>query len=200
MALVRAINCISYKRLMMVSSLRNRCILPSFQQNTWYSTEKSVTENFPKLGNQNERNTIDPVPIALAVISCLITLCFGVYEVFTDKSDMNTIFNTIDYCNKNPKVIRALGRPIVLKSSTLKILFNPQAHLKKYATFEVNGVQHVRNEFDVMSPIGSATVKLEMQEDESGNYVYKFLHVYVHGTNEIIILEEQSDDDGMLIT
>lgn len=28
----------------------------------------------------------------------------------------------------------------------------------------MNGVQHVRKEFDIMGPTGSATVKLEMQE------------------------------------
>ena len=44
-------------RCILVSSLRNRCIFPSFQQNAWYSTEKSVAESIPRLGNQNKRNT-----------------------------------------------------------------------------------------------------------------------------------------------
>ncbi|KAF3427079.1 hypothetical protein E2986_05376 [Frieseomelitta varia] len=164
MALVRVINCILYKRLMMVSSLRNRCILPSFRQNALYSTEKSVAGNFSKLGNQNKRNT--------------------------------------NYCNNNPKVIRVLGKPVVLRSSTFEMLSDLQGHFKKYETFEVNGVQHVRKEFDIMGPIGSATVKLEMQEDESGNFVYKYLYVYVHRANQVIVLEDvknQNDDNEIVL-
>lgn len=42
---------------MMVSSLKNRCILPNFQQNAMYSIEKLVTRNFPKFENQNKCNT-----------------------------------------------------------------------------------------------------------------------------------------------
>ncbi|XP_043510751.1 uncharacterized protein LOC122529052 isoform X3 [Frieseomelitta varia] len=199
MALVRVINCILYKRLMMVSSLRNRCILPSFRQNALYSTEKSVAGNFSKLGNQNK---LDRVPFALAAISCLITLCIGIYECFSDKSEYNIIFNTIDYCNNNPKVIRVLGKPVVLRSSTFEMLSDLQGHFKKYETFEVNGVQHVRKEFDIMGPIGSATVKLEMQEDESGNFVYKYLYVYVHRANQVIVLEDvknQNDDNEIVL-
>ncbi|KAK9306072.1 hypothetical protein QLX08_003129 [Tetragonisca angustula] len=198
MALVRVINCILYKRLMTVSSLRNRCILPSFQQNALYSTGKSVAENFPKLGNQNK---LDRVPLALAAISCIITLCIGIYECFSDKSEVNIVFNTIDYCNMNPKVTCVLGKPVVLKSSVYEMLSDLQGHFKKYDTFEVNGVYHVRKEFDIMGPVGSATVKLEMQEDESGNFVYKYLYLYVHRVNQVIVLEDtkNENDDNKIV-
>ncbi|KAK1132451.1 hypothetical protein K0M31_013837 [Melipona bicolor] len=202
MALVRVINCISYKRLITVSSLRNRCILPSFRQNALYSTEKSIDGNFPRLGNQNKRNTIDRAPLVIAVISCFITLCIGIYECFSDKSEVNIVFNTIDYCNKSPKVTHVLGSPLTLKSSILEIFSDPQAFLKKYDAFKVNGVQHVRKEFDIVGPIGSATVKLEMQEDESGNFVYKYLYLYVHRTNRLIVLEDirkQKDDNEIVL-
>ncbi|KOX78768.1 Mitochondrial import inner membrane translocase subunit Tim21 [Melipona quadrifasciata] len=200
MALVRVINCISYKRLITVSSLRNRCILPSFRQNALYSTKKSIVANFLRLGNQNKRN-IDRVPFIIAAISCFITICFGLYECFSDKSEMNIIFSTIDYCNKNPKVTRVLGNPVVLRSSVLEMFSDPQAYIKKYDAFEVNGVQHVKKEFDIMGPIGNATVKLEMQEDESGNFVYKYLYLYVHRTNRVVVLEDrkQNDDNEIVL-
>lgn len=199
MALVRVINCISYKRLRTVSSLRYRCILPSFRQNALYSTEKSIDGNFRRLGNQNK---VDRVPFIIAAISCFITLCIGIYECFSDKSEVNVVFNTIDYCNKNPEVTHVLGNPVTLKSSVLEIFSDPQAYIKKYEAFKVNGAQHVKKEFDIIGPIGSATVKLEMQEDKAGNFVYKYLYLYVHRTNQVIVLEDirkQNDDNEIVL-
>ena len=71
------------------------------------------------------------MPLALAVISCIITLFIGLSEVFSDKSEMSIIFSTIDYCNKHPEVTYVLGKPVTLRASTWEVFSDLQAHLKK---------------------------------------------------------------------
>ena len=70
-----------------------------------------------------------------------------------------------------------------------------------HITFEKDGVRHMRMKFYIQGIRRRATVNLEVQEDESGNYVYRYLYVLVDDILQTIIkIEDNREQKRRSIT
>ncbi|XP_071869254.1 mitochondrial import inner membrane translocase subunit Tim21 [Bombus fervidus] len=210
MASTRVISCISYKRLIAVSSLKNVYILSNFsinsnfRQNALYCTKKSITKTDP-VEHENKiqvgfadvvKENTKSIGYLGVIISGIGITAFMFYmifdELFSNKSPNSVYSKALDRCIKHPKVTDALGEPI--KAYGEESRRGRRSHIS-HITFEKDGVRHMRMKFYIQGIRRRATVNLEVQEDESGNYMYRYLYVLVDDILQTIIKIEDNREE-----
>ncbi|XP_033187736.2 mitochondrial import inner membrane translocase subunit Tim21 [Bombus vancouverensis nearcticus] len=207
MASTRVINCISYKRLVAVSSLKNVYILSNFsinsnfQQNALYCTKKSIAKTdyvehenkiqvgFADVVKENTKS-IGYLGVIIGGIGITAFMFYMIFdELFSNKSPNSVYSKALDRCIKHPKVTDALGEPI--KAYGEESRRGRRSHIS-HIVFEKDGVRHMRMKFYIQGIRRRATVNLEVQEDESGNYMYRYLYVLVDDILQTIIKIEDN--------
>ncbi|XP_033299022.1 mitochondrial import inner membrane translocase subunit Tim21 [Bombus bifarius] len=207
MASTRVINCISYKRLVAVSSLKNVYILSNFsinsnfRQNALYCTKKSIAKTdyvehenkiqvgFADVVKENTKS-IGYLGVIIGGIGITAFMFYMIFdELFSNKSPNSVYSKALDRCIKHPKVTDALGEPI--KAYGEESRRGRRSHIS-HIVFEKDGVRHMRMKFYIQGIRRRATVNLEVQEDESGNYMYRYLYVLVDDILQTIIKIEDN--------
>ncbi|XP_050486916.1 mitochondrial import inner membrane translocase subunit Tim21 [Bombus huntii] len=207
MASTRVINCISYKRLVAVSSLKNVYILSNFsinsnfRQNALYCTKKSIAKTdyiehenkiqvgFADVVKENTKS-IGYLGVIIGGIGITAFMFYMIFdELFSNKSPNSVYSKALDRCIKHPKVTDALGEPI--KAYGEESRRGRRSHIS-HIIFEKDGVRHMRMKFYIQGIRRRATVNLEVQEDESGNYMYRYLYVLVDDILQTIIKIEDN--------
>lgn len=105
-------------------------------------------------------------------------------ELFSSKSPNNVYSKAFERCAKHPKIIDALGEPI--KAYREQRQLGRRSPIK-YIKFQKDGVQHLRIKFYIQGTRRRGTVNLEVQENESNNFVYTYLYVVVDDIMKTII-------------
>ncbi|XP_012243928.1 mitochondrial import inner membrane translocase subunit Tim21 [Bombus impatiens] len=207
MASTRVINCFSYKRLVAVSSLKNVYILSNFsinsnfRQNALYCTKKSIAKTdyvehenkiqvgFADVVKENTKS-IGYLGVIIGGIGITAFMFYMIFdELFSNKSPNSVYSKALDRCIKHPKVTDALGEPI--KAYGEESRRGRRSHIS-HIIFEKDGVRHMRMKFYIQGIRKRATVNLEVQEDESGNYMYRYLYVLVDDILQTIIKIEDN--------
>ncbi|XP_076374683.1 mitochondrial import inner membrane translocase subunit Tim21 isoform X2 [Megalopta genalis] len=194
MVSVRVINYIPFRRLVAVSSLSNVRISSHYNpmcnvsQSVSYCTRKTVVKSnaneqdnrvqvgFAEVVKENTKSIgyLSVIIGGIAITGLMFYMIFN--ELFSSKSPNNVYNKALERCKKEPKVIDALGEPI--KAYGEENRRRRRTHVS-HATFVKDGVQHMRMQFYLQGIRRRGTVTLEVQENEKGNYVYRYLYVLV---------------------
>lgn len=110
-------------------------------------------------------------------------------ELFSSKSPNSVYSKALDRCIKHPKIIDALGEPIKAYGE----MGRRRSHISR-VIFEKNGVRHMRMKFYIQGIRRRGTVHLEVQEDTSGNYMYRYLYVVVDDIQTVIKIEDNREE------
>lgn len=212
MASIRVINCISYKRLAIASSLKNVCVFSNFNMksnfhsSTLYRTKKGMTktdaiehENKVQIGfadvvkeNTKSAGYLGVIIGGLGITALMFYVIFD--ELFSSKSPNNVYSKALDYLSKHPKVIDLLGEPIKAYGEESR---RGRRSRISHITFERDGIRHMRMKFYVQGIKRRGTVNLEVQEDEAGKYVYRYLYVIVDDIMRTVIKIEDNRESNM---
>ncbi|XP_076762229.1 mitochondrial import inner membrane translocase subunit Tim21 [Xylocopa sonorina] len=209
MASARVITCISYKRLASACILKNVCVLSNvdvmsnFRQNALYCTKKSITKadpidhenkiqvGFAEVVKENTKSAgyLGVIIGGVGITAFMFYVIFD--ELFSSKSPNNVYSKALDHCIKHPKVIDTLGQPI--KAYGEESRRGRRSHIS-HVTFVKDGVRHMRMKFYIQGIRRRGTVNLEVQEDQSGNYTYRYLYVLVDDIVQTVIKIEDNRD------
>ncbi|XP_034177324.1 mitochondrial import inner membrane translocase subunit Tim21 [Osmia lignaria lignaria] len=207
MATARIIPYISYKRFAAVSSLRNVCVFSyynvtsGFQQKALYCTKRSIAKadnlehenklqvGFAEVVKENTKSAgyLGVIIGGVGITAFMFYMIFN--ELFSTKSPNNVYSKALDRCIKDPKVVNALGEPI--KAYGEESRRGRRSHIK-YIIFEKDGVRHMRMKFYIQGIRRRGTVNLEVQENESGKYEYRYLYVMIDDIMQTIIKIEDN--------
>lgn len=209
MASARVINYISYKRFAAASSLKNVSVLSNFnikynfRQNAFYCTRKSIAKadtlehenkvqvSFAEVVKENTKSA-GYLGVIIGGVGLTAFMFYVIYnELFSSNSPNNVYSKAIDDCMKNQKVRDALGEPI--KAYGEESRRGRRSHIS-HITFMRDDVRHMRMKFYIHGTRNRGTVNLEVQEDESGKYVYRYLYVLVDN-RYVIKIEDNRDPD-----
>ncbi|KAL1124053.1 hypothetical protein AAG570_001823 [Ranatra chinensis] len=109
-------------------------------------------------------------------------------ELFSSKSPNSVYAKALDKCCADTRVKDALGEPI--KGFGEETRRGRRRHVS-HVLYEKDGVNHLRMHFYLKGSRKRGTVQLEMKEDSSGNYVYRYLFVQLDDySGRIIVLED----------
>lgn len=207
MASTRIINYASYKRFVAISSLKNVCIFSTFninsnfRQNAYYCTKKSIVKTdpvereskiqvgFADVVKENTKS-IGYLGVIIGGIGITVFMFYIIFdELFSSKSPNSVYSKALDRCIKHPKIIDALGEPIKAYGE----MGRRRSHISR-VIFEKNGVRHMRMKFYIQGIRRRGTVHLEVQEDTSGNYMYRYLYVVVDDIQTVIKIEDNREE------
>ncbi|CAK9809094.1 Mitochondrial import inner membrane translocase subunit Tim21 [Anthophora plagiata] len=212
MASIRVINCISYKRLATASSLKNVCVFSNvnmksnFHSSMLYRTKKSITKadtiehehkiqiGFADVVKENTKSAgyLGVIIGGIGITALMFYVIFD--ELFSSKSPNNVYSKALDYLSKHPKVIDLLGEPIKAYGEESR---RGRRSRISHITFERDGIRHMRMKFYVQGIKRRGTVNLEVQEDEAGKYVYRYLYVLVDDIMRTVIKIEDNREPNM---
>ncbi|XP_076637520.1 mitochondrial import inner membrane translocase subunit Tim21 [Colletes latitarsis] len=207
MASARIINYTLFKRLATVSShahvYSNFDVTFSARHSVPYCTKKSIAkadsvehENKVQIGfaevvkeNTKSLGYLGIIVGGIGITGLMFYVIFN--ELFSSKSPNNVYSKALDRCIKDSKVVDALGEPI--KAYGEESRRGRRTHVS-HVTFVKDGVQHMRMKFYIQGIRRRGTVTLEVQENESGNYVYKYLYVLIDDLMRTVIKIEDNRD------
>ena len=202
MASTRVVNYIPYRRFAAVSSLTNARIFAPFdaiyssQQSLSYCTKKAIAKadsvesqnkvqiGFAEVVKENTKSAgyLSIIIGGIGITGFMFYVIFN--ELFSSKSPNGVYGKALDKCIKDPKVIDALGRPI--KAYGEENRRGRRNHVS-HVTFEKDGVRHMRMKFYIQGIRRRGTVNLEVQEDKSGYYIFRYLYVLVDDIMRTVI-------------
>lgn len=207
MASARLGSCISYKRLAAASSLKNVCVFSNvptrstFCQSASYCTKKSITRADPlEQDNKIQVGLADVVKentksagylgVIIGGIGITAFMFYVIFdELFSSNSPNNVYSKALDMCVKHPKVRDSLGEPIKAYGEESR---RGRRSRISHVTFVKDGVRHMRMKFYIQGIRRRGTVNLEVQENESGAYVYRYLYVTVEDILQTVIKIEDN--------
>ncbi|XP_078035329.1 mitochondrial import inner membrane translocase subunit Tim21 isoform X2 [Augochlora pura] len=207
MVSVRVINYIPFRRLVAVSNLSNPRVFSHYNptcnvpQSVSYCTRKTLAKSnvveqdsrvqvgFAEVVKENTKSVgyLGVIIGGVGITGLMFYMIFN--ELFSSKSPNNVYSNALARCIKEPKVIDALGEPI--KAYGEENRRRRRTHVS-HATFIKDGVQHMRMQFYVQGIRRRGTVTLEVQENDKGKYVYRYLYVLVDDIMQTVIKIEDN--------
>lgn len=206
MVSVRVINYIPFRRLVAVSGLSNARICSRYYPesnvppNVSYCTRKTLAKTneveqenrlqvgFAEVVKENTKS-VGYLSVIIGGIGITGLMFYAIFnELFSSKSPNNVYSKALERCKKEPKVRDALGEPIRGYGEEHRRRRNHVSH----ATFVKDGVRHMRMQFYVQGIRRRGTVTLEVQENESGDYVYRYLYVLIDDIMQTIIKIEDN--------
>ncbi|XP_076234247.1 mitochondrial import inner membrane translocase subunit Tim21 isoform X2 [Calliopsis andreniformis] len=213
MASLRVVNYISCRRLATVYNITNIHslfyfnVMPSTQKYASYCTKKSVTQTnstnsenkvqvgFAEVVKENVKSAgyLGVIIIGLGITFFMFYITFN--ELFSSKSSNGVYIKALNICKIHPKVIDALGQPI--KAYGEENRRGRRNHIN-HIIFEKDGVRHMRMKFYIQGIRRRGTVNLEVQENESGDYVYTYLYVLVDDIMKTAIKIEDNRSESKI--
>ncbi|XP_018322434.1 mitochondrial import inner membrane translocase subunit Tim21-like [Agrilus planipennis] len=150
-----------------------------------------VGTNVKPLGEKVKETTktASYVGIILLGIGVTGTLFYAVFsELFSSKSPNNVYTKAAKRCTDDPRIQDKLGLPITSYGEETRR--GRRQHVN-YLKFKRGDIGFLRMRFYLQGAFNKATVHLEMQENASGNYEYRYLIVEVNDMfNTTIVLED----------
>ncbi|CAH0557748.1 unnamed protein product [Brassicogethes aeneus] len=155
------------------------------------STRSEVDTNVKPLGEKvrETTKTASYLGIILLGVGVTGTLFYAIFnELFSSKSPNNVYSKASKKCIADPRVEDKLGLPITaFGEETRRGRRQHPTHL----VYLKDGKKHLRMKFYLQGNFNKGTVQLEMAENESGNYEYRYLFVEVEDMlHTTIVLED----------
>lgn len=136
--------------------------------------------------------------VIVAGVAVTAALFFSIFrELFSSKSSNNIYTKALERCKMDTRVIDALGEPI--KAYGEETRRGRRGHVS-HAFYEKDGVPHVRMQFYIQGIRKRGTVHLDMREDQSGNFVYRYLFIQLEDmARNVIVLEDNRSSESQNI-
>ncbi|KAK0180121.1 hypothetical protein PV327_005794 [Microctonus hyperodae] len=135
------------------------------------------------------------VSVIIAGVGVTALMFYAIFrELFSDKSPNSVYGKALDRCMKDPKVVDALGEPI--KAFGEESRRGRRRHVS-HAVYEQNGRMHMRMQFYIQGIRKRGTVHLEVREDDSGKFVYRYLFIQLEDMLHSVIVVEDNRADEM---
>ncbi|XP_012267660.2 mitochondrial import inner membrane translocase subunit Tim21 [Athalia rosae] len=138
-----------------------------------------------------KENTKSAWYLTVIVAGTVVTsaLFFAIFrELFSSKSSNNIYTKALERCKQDTRVIDALGEPI--KAYGEETRRGRRGHVS-HTFYQKDGVPHVRMQFYIQGIRKRGTVHLDMREDQSGNFVYRYLFIQLEDmARNVIVLED----------
>uniref|UniRef100_A0A0K8TMR6 Mitochondrial import inner membrane translocase subunit Tim21 n=1 Tax=Tabanus bromius TaxID=304241 RepID=A0A0K8TMR6_TABBR len=150
-----------------------------------------VTTDVKPIGERIKENTKTASYMGVILIGIGVTgiMFYTIFkELFSSKSPNSVYTEALSKCIEDPRVQDALGSPI--KGFGEETRRGRRRHVA-HSVFERNGVPHMRMQFYIKGIRNKATVHLEMKENSSGKYEYRYMFVQLdHYPRTTIIIED----------
>ncbi|KAF2892349.1 hypothetical protein ILUMI_13825 [Ignelater luminosus] len=155
------------------------------------SRRSEVDTNVKPLGEKVKETTKTASYLGVILLGVGVTgaLFYAVFnELFSSKSPNNVYTKAAKRCLNDPRIQDSLGQPITTYGEeTRRGRRQHVSHLK----YEKNGKRYLRMRFYLQGSFRKGTVQLEMMENESGNYEYRYLFVEIDDLlRSTIVLED----------
>jgi len=172
--------------------------MPSIAQR--YNSQKSVTKveggqsggqlqtGFAEVVKENTKSAWY-MTIIITGVGVTALMFYAIFrELFSGKSPNNVYAKAVERCLKDPKILDSLGEPV--KAFGEETRRGRRGHVR-HSLHTQNGVNHMRMQFYIQGIRKRGTVHLEVRENESGDYVYRYLFVQLEDlARNVIVLED----------
>ncbi|CAG4944274.1 unnamed protein product [Colias eurytheme] len=119
--------------------------------------------------------TVSYTGIILVGVGVTGVIFYYVFRELFSSNSPNSIYSVaLEKCKNDPRVEDALGAPI--KGYGEETTRRRRTHVS-HAVYEKNGVKHMRMRFYIKGIRNKAVVELDMQQNEYGNYMCRYLLV-----------------------
>ncbi|XP_044750810.1 mitochondrial import inner membrane translocase subunit Tim21 [Coccinella septempunctata] len=125
--------------------------------------------------------------LGVAVTGSLFYAVFS--ELFSSKSPNNVYTNAVKKCLSDTRVEDKLGYPIAAYGEETR---RGRRQHPTHVVYKRNGKQCIRMKFYLKGSAHKGTVQLEMVEDDSGKYEYRYLFVQVEDLFQTTIILEDN--------
>lgn len=180
----------------------NRIVCIKFLSNqknavTKTSEKFEVDTNVKPLGEKVKETTKTASYIGVILLGVAVTgsLFYAVFnELFSSKSPNNVYTRAVKECLANTRVEDKLGYPIVAYGEETR---RGRRQHPSHIVYNKDGKQCIRMVFYLKGAFHKGTVQLEMIENDSGKYEYRYLFVDVDDlARTTIILEDNRNKLG----
>ncbi|XP_015108577.1 mitochondrial import inner membrane translocase subunit Tim21 [Diachasma alloeum] len=204
MATVRALNHILRRKRFTVSSVpissTSSCYFStggmcrSSNQKSLSKVDESnaggqVSTTFAEVVKENTKSAWY-VSVIIAGVGVTAVMFYAIFkELFSGKSPNSVYSKALDRIMKDPKVLDALGEPI--KAFGEENRRGRRRHVS-HTVYQHNGKQYMRMQFYVQGLRKRGTVHLEVREDDSGDFVYRYIFIQLEDMLRTVIIVEDN--------
>ncbi|BES88460.1 TIM21 [Nesidiocoris tenuis] len=137
--------------------------------------------------------------VILAGVGIACGLFYVVFsELFSSKSPNSIYSKAVDRCSNDPKVKDTLGEPIKGHGEETS---RRRRRFVSHVKYVKDGVEHMRMKFYLKGSRKSATVNLEVKEDENGKFQYRYMFVQLEDyPYRVIVLEDNRQDTSVALS
>ncbi|KAL3280572.1 hypothetical protein HHI36_003805 [Cryptolaemus montrouzieri] len=136
--------------------------------------------------------TVSYLGVILLGVAVTGSLFYAVFnELFSSKSPNNVYTKAVKKCLADTRVEDKLGHPIVAYGEETR---RGRRQHASHVVYNRDGKQCIRMKFYLKGAFNKGTVQLEMMENESGQYEYRYLFVQVEDLfHTTIVLEDNRE-------
>ncbi|CAH1397243.1 unnamed protein product [Nezara viridula] len=134
--------------------------------------------------------------IILLGIGVTAALFYAVFrELFSSKSPSGVYSNAFKLCSNDTRIQDALGAPI--KGFGEETSRGRRRHVN-HVSYEKEGVPHMRMVFYLKGSRNSGTVHLEVKENTTGNFEYRYIFVQLddYGRRVIVLEDNRAKEEA----
>ncbi|XP_044266707.1 mitochondrial import inner membrane translocase subunit Tim21 [Tribolium madens] len=180
-------------RLMLFSSNSiSKQINRSKSQSALSKTVKNELDTNVKLGEKVKETTKTASYLGIILLGVGVTgsLFYAVFnELFSSKSPNNVYSKAVERCKADPRIQDKLGLPITAFGAETT---RRRRHYVSHVIYQRDGRQCLRMKFYLKGSFHQGTVQLEMVENDSGKYEYRYLFVQVDDLLQTAIVLEDN--------
>lgn len=162
------------------------------------SANTEIDTNVKPLGQKVKETTqtASYLGIILLGVGVTGTLFYSVFsELFSSKSPNNIYAKAAKRCIEYPQIEDKLGYPI--KAYGEETRRGRRQHVSHAFYLDKEGRKHLRMKFHLKGTAHAGTVHLDMVENDSGNYEYRYLFVQVDDMfNSVVVIEDNRNKLG----
>ncbi|XP_012283322.1 mitochondrial import inner membrane translocase subunit Tim21 [Orussus abietinus] len=151
-------------------------------------SSNQLQTGFMEVAKENVKSAWYLIVIVLGIgVTSVVCYTIG-KELFSSNSPNGVYKAAMERCITDPKVIDALGEPISVHGTRNR---RGRGNHPAHEIYQRDGVNHMRMQFFIQGSRKHGTVHLEVYENETGNYVYKYLFVQLDDLiRNVIVLED----------
>lgn len=157
-----------------------------------------LSEEVKPLGERVKENTKTASYMGVILLGVGVTgiMLFAIFrELFSSQSPNSVYSEALEKCKDHPKVQDTLGTPI--KGFGEETRRGRRRHVA-HTLYEKDGKKFMRMQFYIQGARNKGTVHLEMKENDSGKFDYRYLFVTTdYYPNVTIVLEDNRASDSI---
>lgn len=167
------------------------------REKRWSTSNSAVTEHHDKnpneltIGEKVAQTTKDATYLGIIIggIGVTAIILYAVFKELFSSSSPNVIYsNALKRCKSDARVVEAVGEPI--KGFGEETSRGRRRHVS-FINYQKDDTKYIRVKFYIKGCKRRATVHLEMKENDSHTFEYRYLFVELDGfPQETIVIED----------